>query len=206
LGRRLVSRTLVREKNGRMGRLFEPDTETQPLGLAVRRDLVDSREQEELLAKIRELDLRPVVMRGQASRRLVRHFGLRYDYGSSEVAEGDPLPAWLEQARERCAGLAGLGAVDLAQTLVSHYPPGAGIGWHRDAPPFGLVVGLSLGSACEMRFRRGAGGRTSFTLELEPGAAYLLAGEARSDWQHSIPPVTTERWSVTFRTLRRPQN
>lgn len=190
-----------------MDRLFEPEIETQPHGLVVRRDLLDPDEQTALLEQLRSLEMHPVVMRGQASRRLVRHFGLRYDYASSEVSEGDPLPTWLEDARERCAGLAGVVPDALAQTLTTLYPPGAGIGWHRDAAPFGVVVGLSLGSSCEMRLRQGTSGRTSFTLELEPGSAYLLAGEARTEWQHSIPAVAEERWSVTFRTLReRPES
>src|SRR3712207_8467371 len=46
-------------------------------------------------------------------------------------------------------------AEELAQTLVTRYPPGAAIGWHRDAPAFGVVAGVSLGSACRMRFQRG---------------------------------------------------
>ncbi len=186
-----------------MDTLFEPEPGMQPIGLVVRRDLLDAAEQVALLARLRELELHPVVMRGLASRRLVRHFGLRYDYGAAQVSEGERLPTWLEEARERCAGLASVRADKLAQTLISLYPPGAGIGWHRDAPPFGAVVGLSLGSTCEMRFRRGSNGRTTFALELEPGAAYLMSGEARSSWQHSIPAVRQERWSVTFRTLRR---
>jgi DNA oxidative demethylase len=84
------------------------------------------------------------------------------------------------------------------------YPPGAGIGWHRDAPPFGVIVGVSLGTTCEMRFRRGSGGRTAFALELRPRSAYLLSGDVRSNWQHSIPAVAETRWSVTLRTLREP--
>jgi hypothetical protein len=43
----------------------------------------------------------------------------------------------------------------LADLLVTRYPPGAGIGWHRDAPQFGDVSGVSLQATCRMRFRRG---------------------------------------------------
>ena len=87
--------------------------------------------------------------------------------------------------------------------LVTRYPPGAGIGWHRDAPQFGDVSGVSLLTACRMRFRRGRP-RAWETVELtlEPRSAYVLSGPARTQWQHHIPPVTKERWSLTFRTLR----
>ena len=33
-------------------------------------------------------------------------------------------------------------------------------------------------------------------------SAYLLSGPARSEWEHSIPPVDATRYSITFRNLR----
>jgi DNA oxidative demethylase len=168
----------------------------------VRRDLISTEDESDLMGRLLELDLHPVVMHGQPSRRLVRHFGLRYVYASLEIAPGEQPPAWLDKVRECCAGLAGVTSDELAQILVTQYPPGAGIGWHRDAPPFGAIVGLSLGTTCEMRFRRGSSGRTAFALELRPRSGYLLSGDVRSNWQHSIPAVPDTRWSITFRTLR----
>ena len=41
--------------------------------------------------------------------------------------------------------------------------------------------------------------RTS--LELVPRSAYLLSGESRWEWEHSIAPGDQLRFSVTFRTL-----
>ncbi len=86
---------------------------------------------------------------------------------------------------------------------MTRYPPGAGIGWHRDASQFGEVPGISLLAACRMRVRRGRP-RTWETAEftLEPRSAYILSGPARTQWQHHIPPVAEERWSMTFRTLQ----
>lgn len=85
------------------------------------------------------------------------------------------------------------------------YPEGAGIGWHRDAPPFGSpVFGVSIGAPCVLRFQRRTGGRRLVHgLELEPGSAYVLDGPARWSWQHSITATPGRRYSVTFRTLRR---
>jgi DNA oxidative demethylase len=94
---------------------------------------------------------------------------------------------------------------ELADLLVTQYPPGAGIGWHPDAPQFGDVSGVSLLTACRMRFRRGRPrARETAELTLEPRSAYVLSGPARTQWQHHIPPVAQERWSMTFRTLRHP--
>jgi alkylated DNA repair dioxygenase AlkB len=88
--------------------------------------------------------------------------------------------------------------------LVTEYRPGTPIGWHRDASDYGTVVGISLASACRMRFRpyarqhdRGA----VIAVELAPRSLYVMRGDVRWHWQHQIPPVKALRYSVTFRTL-----
>src|SRR5436305_10713906 len=94
-------------------------------------------------------------MHGRPARRTVRMFGLDYDYSSRELVPRDPLPGSLHRLSERAASRIERDAVDLAQILVSRYPPGAGIGWHRDAPMFGSkIVGVSLRAPARMRFRR----------------------------------------------------
>jgi DNA oxidative demethylase len=175
-----------------------------PEGLVYQPEFVSPEEERDLLAAIEQLDFREIRMRGQTARRTARHFGFDYDYERyGRLVPGDPLPDWLVALRERCAGLAALDPDELAQALVQRYPPGATIGWHRDAPMFGTVVGVSLASACRMRFQRGRGDeRRTSELELEPRSAYVLAGAARNAWQHSIPPTKSLRYSVTFRTLR----
>jgi alkylated DNA repair dioxygenase AlkB len=150
------------------------------------------------------LDYREVVMHGRAAKRTVRHFGLDYDYQSRDAVPGDPLPAELEFVRERAAALAEREPEELVQILISRYPPGAGIGWHRDAPMFGRVVGVSLGAPCRMRFQRTTkeGERLVEEIALAPRSGYLLSGQARWTWQHSIPATKDLRHSITFRTLR----
>ena len=39
-------------------------------------------------------------------------------------------------------------------------------------------------------------------LEALPRSLYLMDGEARSQWEHSIPPVEARRYSITFRTMK----
>jgi len=144
-------------------------------------------------------------MRGQTARRTVRHFGLRYDYDSGQTEPTDPLPGELEWLRDRCAGLVEREPADLAQILITRYPEGAGIGWHRDAPMFGSkIAGVSLAAPCRMRFQRTTGGeRQTAAIELAPRSAYVLSGKARWSWQHSIPATKALRYSITFRTLKR---
>ncbi len=178
----------------------------RPDGLVYEPEFVTREEELDLLDFMDEVDFREVVMRGQTARRTVRHYGYDYGYESWQLEPADPLPGELAALRDRCAQLADLEPEALAQTLVSRYPPGAGIGWHRDAPMFGAaIVGVSLGAACRMRFQRKVGDeRRVFDLELEPRSAYVLAGAARSAWQHSIPAAKELRYSITFRTLRNP--
>jgi DNA oxidative demethylase len=141
-------------------------------------------------------------MHGVVAKRTARHFGVDYDYTRRGLIEdADPLPEWLEPVRARGAELARLEPQQLVEALVQRYPEGAQIGWHRDAPMFGTVVGVSLLSASRLRFRRD--GQT-FEVMLEPRSGYVLAGPARTGWQHHVPPTKSLRYSITFRTLRPP--
>ena len=162
------------------------------------------------MAFVAALEFREVRMHRVAARRTTRHFGVTYDYERRSVAVTEPIPAELVALRGRAAEFAGLAAEEFVECLVTRYPPGAGIGWHRDAPMFGsAVVGVSLGSSCRMRFRRGkVGSWETHDITLVPGSIYVLSGAARWSWQHSIPASTgsgaagAERYSITYRTLR----
>jgi alkylated DNA repair dioxygenase AlkB len=174
-------------------------------GLTYVEDFVTPEEERVLLELIEPLDFRTIEMRGQIARRRVRHFGLGYDYDRGDLAAVEPLPEGLEWLRERAAALIEREPEDLVQILVSRYPEGAGIGWHRDAPMFGSrIVGVSLRAPARMRFQRTVKGeREVAAVELAPRSAYVLSGKARWSWQHSIPPGKELRYSVTFRTLKR---
>jgi DNA oxidative demethylase len=176
----------------------------RPDGLRYEPEFITPDEEAQLLSFAESLDLRPVTMRGQESKRMVRHFGYAYEYESAGVAPGDPIPAELAWLRDRTASLAEIDPTRVVQAMVSRYPEGAGIGWHRDAPKFGSkVMGVSLLSACRMRFQRRLKDRRDvFALELEPRSAYVLGGSARASWQHSIPATKALRYSITFRMVR----
>ena len=181
-------------------------TVERPEGLAYHEDFLDASEEADLLRFLEGLDYHGVTMRGQTAKRTVRHYGFDYGYESWQLTPTDPLPEELSALRARAAQLAGVEPEELAEILVSRYPAGAGIGWHRDAPMFGpAIVGVSLGAPAPLRFQRGKGPeRRVFELEVAPRSAYVLSGAARSAWQHSIPVTKALRYSITFRTLRNP--
>jgi alkylated DNA repair dioxygenase AlkB len=175
-----------------------------PDGLVYRPGLLSPAEHDELLATVEALPFEEIVMKGVVARRTAARFGYGYDYDRRVPVEGGaPFPPWLAALRNRVAPLAGLAGDDLVQGLVQRYPPGAPIGWHRDSPAYDVVVGVSLASPAPMRFRRGpAGDREQWEVLLEPGSAYVLAGEVRWRWEHHVPPAKSLRYSVTLRSVR----
>jgi len=185
-------------------------TAGQPDGFVYVAELLGPDEERRLLDELADLPFEEFVFRGVAARRRVIHFGWGYDFEAGSLVPGPPIPESLVELRARVAPLADRPPERFEEALVTEYRPGATIGWHRDAPAFGsAVIGVSLGSACRMRFRRKKGdGWETWGQTLEPRSAYVLSGATRTSWQHSIPPTPDLRYSVTYRTIReahRPQ-
>ncbi len=180
--------------------LFE---EPLPEGFVHRPDFLTAEEEQALLATIGGLEFREMKMRGVAAKRRIIDYGVKSSFETFKATPGPPIPDFLIPLRDRAARLAGVEATTLAEALITEYSPGAAIGWHKDAHPFDIVIGISLLSACRFRFRRGKV-RAWETAEvlLQPRSAYVLTGPARTQWEHGIPPVKELRYSITFRTLR----
>ena len=184
----------------RQADLFAPPPPLLPEGLVYRPDVISRAEEAEIVAGVATLELRPFEFRGYLGLRRVKAFGWRYDYSARTMSRVEDLPAFLIPLRERAAALAGLEPAAMEQALVTEYQAGAGIGWHRDRPQFAEVVGVSLLAPCVLRLRRRRGdGWERANLAAEPRSAYLLRGPVRTQWEHSIAPMTALRYSVTFR-------
>jgi DNA oxidative demethylase len=175
-----------------------------PEGYLYAADFIDAAEEERLIAELAAMPFEEFVFRGVTARRRVVHLGYRYDFDARGVAPGIPIPESLLDLRARAAQLVDRPPERFVEALATEYRPGATIGWHRDAPAFGsTVIGISLGSACRMRFRRKRGDSwETWEQTLEPRSIYVLSGAARSTWQHSIPPTPDLRYSITYRTIR----
>jgi DNA oxidative demethylase len=183
--------------------LFDPAPPGMPAGLVYEPDFLGVAEEQALARRIAGLPFKPFEFHGFTGNRRTVSFGLHYAFDGSGLREAEPMPGWLHPLRARAAALAGREAEAFVHALVIEYAPGAGIGWHRDRPVFGDVVGVSLLVPAPLRFRRRAGPKWErFTLTAQPRSAYLLTGEARHEWEHSIPRLETLRYSVTLRTLR----
>jgi alkylated DNA repair dioxygenase AlkB len=176
---------------------------SMPDGFRTAPDVIGSADEERLIAAFANLPFKEFEFHGFLGKRRVVSFGSRYDYKDSTLKDAEPIPPFLLPLRERAAAFAGLSPELLQQALVTEYQEGVSIGWHRDKPHYGDVIGVSLLSPATFRMRkkRGAGWDRA-SLRLEPRSIYLLRGPAREQWEHSIPAVDALRYSVTFRSLR----
>ncbi len=171
-------------------------------GLDYRRDVIAVAEERDLIEHLRGADLSPFKFQAWTGKRLTRVFGWRYDFADKSFAPVEPIPDWLQPLRAKAAQFAGLDPDDFVHALLNRYDPGAGIGWHRDRPVFEKVVGFSLCTPAVLRFRkRRPGGFDRAEVELEPRSAYLLSGDSRHEWEHSIVPHDRLRFSITFRSF-----
>ena len=174
-----------------------------PPGLGFREEFVSAAEEADLLAAVERLPFQAFQFHGWTGNRETVSFGWRYDFNQARVERAPPIPGFLLPLRARAAEFAGLEPEDFEQGLVIRYDAGAGIGWHRDRPVFDRVFGLSLLSPCVLRFRRRRpGGFERYALDAPPRSAYLLDGEIRHEWEHSITPMRQLRYSITFRSRR----
>lgn len=173
-------------------------------GYAYEADFLSEAEEAALLREIQRLPLAQAQYRQFRARRRIVSYGGRYDFSANRLHPAEPVPPILHPLRERVAAWMDRPAAHFTHALVTEYAPGTQLGWHRDIADFELVAGVSLCGACRMRFRRYPPGprERAVSIELAPRSIYRLTGEARWEWQHSIPPTPSLRYSITFRTLR----
>jgi alkylated DNA repair dioxygenase AlkB len=173
-----------------------------PEGFRYQPDFLNHEEEKDLVAELTKLDLRPFEFHGYLGNRRVTSFGYRYDFGKQAIQTADPIPSFLLPLQARIANFTNRHPDAFQQIGIQEYTPGAGIGWHKDRPQFGEVVGISLLTAAPMRLRRKQGNRWQRATQMvAPRSIYVLSGEARTIWEHSIPPMKELRYSITFRTL-----
>jgi alkylated DNA repair dioxygenase AlkB len=176
---------------------------TLPTGFRYRPGLITPEVERGLIAELETLSFSPFEFHGFLGKRQVVSYGWRYDFGGGGLQRTEEIPQFLDPVREQAARVFGLEPESFEQVLLTQYPAGSTIGWHKDRPVFRDVIGISLKSACTFRFRKkSAAGWERSALTVEPGSAYVLQGLARTEWEHSIPAVAELRYSITFRSLR----
>jgi alkylated DNA repair dioxygenase AlkB len=187
-----------------MEHLF-PIPPKSPEGFSYIPEFLSIAEEENLFQEISRVDLRTFIFHGYEAKRKVASFGYDYSFEKKTISKGQDIPQefqWLIQKVHRYLNLQN----NFAELLITQYPVGSVINWHRDAPPFDLIAGISICSDCLVRFRphdKSKQGRKSIlSIPVERRSLYIMQGPSRSDWEHSTMPVPAIRYSVTLRTLK----
>ena len=188
-----------------MNTLF-PLEPNYPRGFFYYPDFITATEEEQLIEEIRQQVLRPMQFQGYEAKRKVASFGYDWSFENRRLSKGKDIPPPFHPIIEKLADHMKIGYKEIAELLLTEYPEGSVINWHRDAPPFDLIAGVSLNSDCIFRLRphdKARQGRGSvISIPVKRRSLYVMRDEARSEWQHSTAPVKAPRYSITFRTLR----
>jgi alkylated DNA repair dioxygenase AlkB len=180
-----------------------------PDGFIYRQNFISEAEEQALIREIQSVQLASFQYYQFTGKRRLASFGWQYEFGKNEITRAPDMPAFLLPLRTRAGKLFDIDPNSFSQSSIIEYSIGSPIGWHRDIAHFGVVVGISLGAACRMRFRKYHRVRAQnskrdeiLSIELQPRSIYLMSGASREIWQHSIPPVKALRYSIMMRTLR----
>jgi alkylated DNA repair dioxygenase AlkB len=166
-----------------------------------------SREEEvSLLREIKKQQLHVFNFHGYVAKRKVASFGYDYSFTNRTLTRGKQIPHEFKPLIEKVSAFLQLPVEDFAELLLTEYPIGSVINWHRDAPPFDVIAGISLQTDCIFKLRpyekekqvRGS----AIPIAVERRSLYIIQDESRTNWEHSISPVKEVRYSITLRTLR----
>ena len=177
-----------------------------PEGFAYFPDFLTKEEEKQLLDAISKLNLHTLIFQGFEAKRKVESYGHNYHFDSRTISKGQDIPADLAFIVAKVADWLSIPTDAIAQILVTEYPPGSVINWHRDAPPFDIIIGISLLSDCTFKLRPydkvKQGRKSILSKPVLRRSLYIIKDEARTDWEHSISPVKEARYSITLRTIR----
>lgn len=193
---------------GAQAKLFDTSI-SLPSGFIYRPNFLTVSEETELIGYIEDLPfVNAVGNEGYEAKRRVINFGWSYDFKTGKLIKGATLPIWLQPCARKIAKWLHIPVSSVVEALITEYPPGAAIGWHRDNETFESIIGISLSGWCRLRLRpinsrmrRRRKTTDVIALEIEPRSAYVMQKDSRWFYQHSVPAVQSLRYSITFRTL-----
>ena len=186
--------------------LFPDNHPKKPEGFTYVPDFLTLDDERTLHDQITKIPLHTFIFQGYEAKRRVASFGYDYSFDSRKLSKGASMPPAFDHLIARVASLLSIETKAFAELLITEYPVGSVINWHRDAPPFDVIVGISLMSDCIFKFRPHAKAEQTrqsiISYEVARRSLYVIRDAARTDWQHSIAPVKHTRYSITLRTLR----
>lgn len=189
-----------------MNTLFPIDS-LYPAGFNYYPDFLSTTEEDDLIKEITAIELHEFNFQGFTAKRRVASFGYDYSFDKRALSKGKDIPITFHSLITKVSKHTRIPAEEFAELLVTQYPVGSVINWHRDAPPFDVIAGISLLADCTFRLRPQdklkQNRNAIITVPVKRRSLYVIEGIARSEWQHSISPVKNMRYSITLRTLRK---
>ncbi|MBC7426876.1 MAG: hypothetical protein H7321_10105 [Bacteroidia bacterium] len=135
-----------------MNTLFPLET-FLPEGFKYYEDFLTVEEEKLLCRIISTLELKPLIFQGFEAKRKIAGFGVEYHFNSRSISAGNQIPEKFDFLLNKVSKISGISSADLAKMLITEYPPGSVINWHRDGPPFETIIGISLLSDCIFKMR-----------------------------------------------------
>ena len=190
---------------GSMNTLFALDP-VVPTGFTYMPNFITEEEETSLYKEILKIDLHNLDFKGYMAKRKVASFGYDWNFEKRQLSKGKDIPKSFLSVLEKVAHHLSIKTENFAELLITEYPVGSVINWHRDAPPFDQIAGISLLSDCIFRLRpyekTKQVRKATISLPVQKRSLYVMEGAARQDWEHSIKPLDQVRYSLTLRTLR----
>jgi len=177
-----------------------------PQGFMYLPDFISEVEEMALNEIIKDIQLHTFTFQGYEAKRRVASFGYDWNFDSRVLTKGQEIPPAFTPLINTVASYLAIDKSEIIELLVTEYPEGSVINWHRDAPPFDIIIGISLMADCVFRLRpheKALQTRKSIiSCPIKRRSLYVMQGPARSEWQHSTAPVKERRLSITLRTMR----
>jgi alkylated DNA repair dioxygenase AlkB len=197
--------TLLKQDMNPMLTLFDQPP-ALPAGFYYFHGFINEEQEQQLIAAIQSIELHTMVFQGYTAKRKVASFGYDFNFSTRKLTKGLPIPDNFGWLIDKVAAALSINREQIAELLVTEYPTGSVINWHRDAPPFENIAGISLATDCIFKLRPYEKSlrtkKSTISFPVQQRSLYIMRGPARSDWEHSTAPVTDIRYSITLRTLR----
>jgi alkylated DNA repair dioxygenase AlkB len=133
-----------------MNTLF-PIEPVLPQGFSYTENFLSPEEEQSLLKEITNIELHSFHFQGFEAKRRVASFGYDWSFEKRILSKGKEIPALFDALLDKVSEHLQIQKKSFAELLVTEYPVGSVINWHRDAPPFHVIVGISLQSDCVFR-------------------------------------------------------
>jgi alkylated DNA repair dioxygenase AlkB len=189
-----------------MNTLF-PIEQSYPKGFSYHDNFISVEEEVKLIEDVKRINVTTFTFQGFEAKRKTASFSYDYSFDQRSLSKGEDIPEVSGWLIARVAEKTQINTNEIAELLVTQYPAGSVINWHRDAHPFDIIAGISLQSDCIFRLRphekETQTRPATISIAVKRRSLYIISGIARSEWQHSISPAKNERFSITLRSLRK---